>query len=98
METTTKLNVRNQMSASALIQSQGDPIRFVENPKTGKLFFTCGKYTGYVSPAVTKDYTTVKLSDLSFAECCKEGQNTWVPVLMMRSNQNVKRTLGLEEE
>ena len=84
-----KMNVRNQMSASALKASEKDNIRFIKNPKTGKLFFTCGTKTGYISPAVQAKATEVTLNDLNYAECCIEGQNNWIPVLMMRNNSNV---------
>ena len=84
-----KMNVRNQMSATALKASEKDNIRFIKNPKTGKLFFTCGTKTGYISPAVQAKATEVTLNDLNYAECCIEGQDNWIPVLMMRNNSNV---------
>ena len=84
-----KMNVRNQMSATALKASEKDNIRFIKNPKTGKLFFTCGTKIGYISPAVQAKATEVTLNDLNYAECCIEGQDNWIPVLMMRNNSNV---------
>ena len=88
-----KMNVRNRMSVNALKDREADKLRFIENPKTGKLFFTCGSKTGYISPAVQKEIMSVKAEDLEYAECCIAGQSTWVPVIMKRGTNNVKREL-----
>lgn len=94
---------RNRMTATQLKEQEGS-INFVKNPKNGNLFFTAGKYTGYVSPAVKEQIMSVQLSDLQFAECKDEslpdrdpvtGSSNWVPCLMMvgDSSKNVVRSL-----
>lgn len=88
-----KMEVRNRMSIEVLKAQEGDKLRFIENPKTGKTFFSCGSKVGYISPAVQEKLMTVSAEDLQYAECCIEGQNEWVPVIMMRGTQNVKREL-----
>lgn len=88
-----KMNVRNQMSAIALKASENDNIRFIKNPKTGKLFFTCGTKTGYISPAVQQQANEITLEKLNYAECSIEGTDNWIPVLMMRNDNNVVRSL-----
>lgn len=91
-----KLEVRNRKSAEALVVSQNAEIDFVVNPKTNKVFFTCGDITGYCSPAVRAKYETVELEELQYAECKKANSGEWIPCLMMVGNfkQNVKRSLG----
>lgn len=86
----------NRMSATQLMQSQNSNLEFIQNPKTGNLFFVCGNKTGYVSPAVKKIYQTCEASELQYAEVSIDG-NPAVPCLMVvgNSQQNVKRTLTL---
>lgn len=88
----------NRMSAAALKEQQNNaPLEFVENPhKPGKVFFMCGSVTGYCSPAVQRDYQSVTLEELQFAEVAKDGNPAnAVPCLMMigNSKSNVKRSL-----
>ena len=88
-----KMLVRNRMSVNALKKSENDSLRFIKNPKTGKVFFMCGTKQGYISPAVQKRLDTIEASELQYAECCIEGENDWVPCLMKQSADNVVRTL-----
>lgn len=81
----------NRMSARALKEKHG-AIEFVKNPNTGNVFFTCGSITGYVSPKVRENMNTVTLDDLQYAEVSIEG-NPAVPCLMMKSVNNVLKTL-----
>lgn len=90
-----KLLVRNRMSAKALIESQGENLDLVSNPKTGKLFFACRTIQGYVSPKVQESYDSLETSDLTVAECSKPGSNTWVWCLMMKGTNNVKKSFTL---
>ncbi len=85
------LEVRNRMSASALKQSENGNIEFIQNPKTGKLFFACGTKTGYISPKVreAQEAGNLRLEDMQYAECKKPGTNDWVSCLMMRGTANV---------
>ena len=89
---------RNRMSAKQLVISNQSPLQFVTNPKTGKTFFLCGGTKGYVSPAVAAIKGTCTLDDLQFAECSKDGGESFVPCLMVvgNSSNNVQRTLGSE--
>lgn len=88
-----KMLVRNRMSVNALKESENDSLRFINNPKTGKVFFMCGTKQGYISPAVQEEIDTIQASDLQYAECCIEGKNEWVPCIMKQSTDNVVRTL-----
>lgn len=79
---------RNFMSAEALKERENNStIDFIPNPKKeGSLFFTCGSISsGYISPAVKEAYKAgnLKLSDMKYAECSKDGGETWVPTLMI---------------
>lgn len=84
---------RSKMSASELKAQHGD-INFVENPKTGKLFFSCGSIVGYISPKVqaAAEAGTLSLADMDYAQCSTDGGNTWVDCLMMRATNNVRFT------
>ena len=88
-----KMLVRNRMSVNALKDSENDYLRFINNPKTGKVFFICGTKQGYISPAVQEEINTIQASELQYAECCIEGKNEWVPCIMKQSTDNVVRTL-----
>lgn len=89
----SKMLVRNRMSVNALKGSENDSLKFINNPKTGKVFFMCGTKQGYISPAVQKEINTIEASELQYAECCIEGQDAWVPCIMKQSTENVVRTL-----
>lgn len=83
---------RNQMSAANLKATQGANLDFVENPKTGKLFFSCGSVVGYISPKVAEAAANGSLTvdQMQYAECSTDNGSTWVPCLMMRGTTNVK--------
>lgn len=84
------MNVRNQMSAVELKANHG-PIEIVQNPHTGKLFFTCGSIQGVIGTKAKENINTVSLSDLNYCEVEIEGN--WVGCLMMKSSNNVLRSL-----
>ena len=81
----------NRMTATELINANGK-IDFIKNPKTGKLFFTCGSITGYVSPAVEQNVQSVTKEDLQFAEVSIDGGQA-IPTLMMKGAANVVKSL-----
>lgn len=85
------ITATNKMSARALKQAHG-VIEFIKNPHTGKCFFTCGSITGYVSPKVQENLNNVDLDDLQYAEVSIDGKEA-VPCLMMKSTNNVMKTL-----
>lgn len=91
-----KMQTRNRKTATQLVIAENAEIEFVNNPKTGTLFFVCGSVQGYVSPAVKAKLDEVTLEDLQYAECAKPGSDEFVPCLMMVGNSkaNVKKTLG----
>jgi hypothetical protein len=78
------------MSGTELKANHGT-IEFVNNPKTGKLFFTAGSITGYVSPKVAENIDTITLDDIQYAEVSIDGAEA-VPTIMMKS-ANVVRSL-----
>ena len=83
------------MSARQLVISENASLQFVENPKTGKVFFVCGSKKGYVSPAAQAAINTGTLHDFQYAEVSING-GAAVPCLMVvgNSRKNVKRSLG----
>ncbi len=105
METTnqnTAANIEstNRMSAEALIIKENSELQFVENPhKPGKLFFVCGKKTGYVSPALQTKLNNddATLADMQYAEVSINGEVA-VPTLMVvgNSSKNIKKSFGTE--
>lgn len=84
----------NQMSAKALCIRENAELTFVKNPKTGKIFFSCGSIkNGYVSPRVQENLNTLKIEDIQYAEVSIDG-NEPVPTIMMNVSNNTVRTLG----
>ena len=85
------INATNRMSAEALVVKQNAVLEFIPNPKkAGRLFFTCGNITGYVSPAVNEAVLAGKIDNiaqLQYAEVSVDG-NAPVPTLMMVGNSN----------
>lgn len=91
-------NARNRKSAAEFIRENGGGLDFVENPRTGKLFFACGGQRGYVSKKVKAVLDTVKISDLGYAEVHainKDGEEVWMPTLFLVGKTNVKKHLEL---
>ena len=70
------------MSARELVISENATLNFVENPNTGKIFFTCGSKKGYVSPAALEHMEKGKLDDFYYAEVSIGGSD-YVPCLML---------------
>ena len=85
------ITATNRMSGNRLVEKYGE-IQFIENKKTGKIFFAAGDIHGYVSPKVQAKYTTVTLDELEYAEVSIDGAKA-VPTLMMANNANVLRRL-----
>lgn len=84
----------NQMSAKALCIRENAELTFVKNPKTGKIFFSCGSIkNGYVSPRVQENLDTLKIEDIQYAEVSIDGKEP-VPTIMMNASNNTVRTLG----
>lgn len=84
----------NQMSAKALCIRENAELTFVKNPKTGKIFFSCGSIkNGYVSPRVQENLDNLKIEDIQYAEVSIDG-NEPVPTIMMNASNNTVRTLG----
>ena len=84
----------NQMSAKALCIRENAELTFVKNPKTGKIFFSCGSIkNGYVSPRVQENLGNLKIEDIQYAEV-SIGGNEPVPTIMMNVSNNTVRTLG----
>lgn len=79
---TNAIQTRNRMSARDLVISENASLKFVENPNTGKIFFTCGSKKGYVSPAALEHMEQGKLDDFCYAEVSMDGK-TYVPCLML---------------
>jgi hypothetical protein len=84
----------NRMSAKALCIKENAELEFIKNPKTGKIFFSCGSIkTGYVSPKVQENLDNVKIDDLQFADVVIDGGEP-VPTIMMNNTENVVRKMG----
>lgn len=78
----SQMKFRNKMSARELVSSENATLKFVENPNTGKVFFTCGSKKGYVSPAALEHMEQGELDDFHYAEVSMDGK-TYVPCLML---------------
>lgn len=87
----SEITSTNRMTARALKEANG-AIEFVKNPNTGKCFFTCGNIVGYVSPKVEESLDSITIDDIQYAEVSINGAKA-VPCLMMRSTNNVLKTL-----
>ena len=85
-----EITATNRQSASDLVNSTGNAIDFVRNPKTNNIFFTCGKITGGISEKVKAAYAagTLTIDQMEYAEVSRDGAPA-VPVLMMKSVSNV---------
>ena len=85
-----EITATNRQSAADLVNSTGNAIDFVKNPKTGNIFFTCGKITGGISEKVKAAYAanTLTIDQMEYAEVSRDGAPA-VPVLMMKSTNNV---------
>lgn len=86
-EAMNELITRNNMSITELIIKENALINLFENPKTKKVFFTCGSIrSGYLSPKVREQLengTSLEevLENAQYAEVSKDGQ-TFVPTIM----------------
>lgn len=85
-----EITATNRQSAADLVNSTGNAIDFVKNPKTGNIFFTCGKITGGISEKVKAAFAanTLTIDQMEYAEVSRDGAPA-VPVLMMKSTNNV---------
>ena len=89
------------MSASQLVISQNhslDFFDFTDSKGIHRTFATCGSITMYVSPNAKAELEKedANLDNLRYAECCKEGEDNWVPCLMTVGTANKpKKSLGL---
>lgn len=88
-----EITATNRQSAKDLVTTTGNPIDFVKHPKTGNIFFTCGKITGGISDKVKAAYAagTLTIDQMEYAEVSKDGGKA-VPVLMMKSTANVVKS------
>jgi len=91
-----QIKIRNKISAKELIKTENAPLQFVENPNTGKIFFTCGSKKGYISPAALENMEKGELDDFCFAEVSKDGK-TYVPCLMLVNRSIPKRDSLIDE-
>lgn len=92
-----QMKTRNKMSARDLVISENASLKFVENPNTGKIFFTCGSKKGYVSPAALEHMEKGKLDDFCYAEVSMDGK-TYIPCLMLANKltEKVVRSFDVE--
>lgn len=86
------IKYRNKTSARDLIIAENSELQFVENPKTGKIFFVCGSKKGYVSPAAVEKMKTGSLDDFYYAEVSIDNGD-YVPCLMVVNKPNVVHSL-----
>ncbi len=93
------MKFRNKMSARKLVSSENATLKFVENPNTGKVFFTCGSKKGYVSPAALEHMEQGELDDFCYAEVTMDGK-TYIPCLMLvnKPTEKVVRSFDVKED
>lgn len=95
-----KVLCRNKMTLRGLIKQENAKLEFIEDSKTGKFFFSCGKVKGYVSPAATKKIETGSIDDFSYAEVSIDNHE-YIPCIMLTQKifgNKVVRTLSMEED
>jgi hypothetical protein len=82
-----RITVTDKKPLKQLVIEQNSEVKFVNNPKTGKLFFICGKIRGYVSPAAAKRVqdSDCTLEDFEFAMISKED-GVAIPCIMLAPN------------
>lgn len=93
----TGVQLKNKMTAADLVRLHNAPIEFLENPKTGKLFFRCKDIKGYVSPAAKKAVLEdCSIDDLQYAEVSTDGSQ-FLPCLMLKQKRNVVKILDVDD-
>ena len=95
----SQMRFRNKMSARELVCSENSTLKFVENPNTGKVFFTCGSKKGYVSPAALEHMEQGELDNFCYAEVSMDGK-TYVPCLMLvnKPTEKIIRSFDVEND
>lgn len=95
----SQMKFRNKMYARELVSSENATLKFVENPNTGKVFFTCGSKKGYVSPAALEHMEQGELDDFHYAEVSMDGK-TYVPCLMLvnKPTEKIIRSFDVEND
>lgn len=95
----SQMKFRNKMSARELVSSENATLKFVENPNTGKVFFTCGSKKGNVSPYALEHMEQGELDDFCYAEVRRDGK-TYVPCLMLVNKpiEKIIRSFDVENE
>lgn len=87
-EAMNELITRNNMSVKELVIKENALIDLFENPKTGKVFFTCGSIrSGYLSPKVREQLENgvpfeELMEDAQYAEVSNDNGETFVPTIM----------------
>lgn len=91
MDNNNTLKLISQKPLKQLILEQGEELKQVVNPKTGKSFFVCGTIRGYISPAAVKklEDKDASVDDFKYALVQKGGESP-VPCLLVVGNSNFK--------
>lgn len=80
----------NRKSLRALMQEQQSTADVIQNPKTGKLFFTCGSIRGYISKKLAQVYQTTPAEDVEFADVTTDD-GVCIPCLFLKGKNNTKK-------
>lgn len=91
------LVIDNRMPASQMMRAEGANLDVVKNPKTGKIFFSCGSKHGYISKKLAGQLDSVALSDITYGEihATINGADTVVPTLFLAGTANVVKSFQL---
>lgn len=95
------IKTRNSRSVASMILSEKSPIEVINNPK-GKVFFTCGQSSGYVTKKVVaaiKDGSfSVHNSNVVDIEITDEqtGETRWLPCMCVKPTTNLIGSFGSE--
>ena len=92
-----KMVIDNRMTAAQLMRSEGANLDIVKNPKTGKIFFTCGSKRGYISHKVVNQLGTLDASDIQYGEihAVINNEAVVVPTLFLAVTNNVVKSFKL---
>lgn len=95
---------RNKMSLRQAIQSRGNLDFFdgvVDSQGVRHTFFTLNGEPGYVSPRALRTIHAKTLrgavDELQYCECRKEGEEAWIPVIMVKGGLTATATLGASD-
>jgi 23S rRNA maturation-related 3'-5' exoribonuclease YhaM len=95
------IKTRNSKTVASMILAEKSPVEIINNPK-GKVFFTCGSASGYVTKKVVNALKEGSFSihdtnvvDIEVVDS-NTGETKWLPCMCIRNTVNVLGSFGSE--